>query len=208
MIHREDMLELTRRMTTQRTSFTRIAGGYMDAEGFLDGSFNIHFLKLKESDRAKNIALAKAIPFSKTNEQLIEYEIPKSARGQGSIWQLIDAIKECGLKNDALMETFYEMMGEQLKMSEDYGIFVFHDCYDIPVKGADKERQWESEEVYEYIIVSVFPVGEDYEPGKPVCGFLYPSFANRSSYVDHVAVFNADADNPHEELVKNILKLR
>ena len=45
MINREDMLELTRRMTPSRTCMDRIAGGYMDEDGFLDGSFNIHFLK-------------------------------------------------------------------------------------------------------------------------------------------------------------------
>ena len=45
-IEREDMLELTRRMTTKRTSMTRIAGAYMDQDGFVDGTFNTNFLKL------------------------------------------------------------------------------------------------------------------------------------------------------------------
>ena len=31
-INRDDMLELTRRMTIARTSMTRIAGSYMDAD--------------------------------------------------------------------------------------------------------------------------------------------------------------------------------
>ena len=44
-INRDDMLELTRRMTIARTSMTRIAGSYMDADGFIDGTFNTNFLK-------------------------------------------------------------------------------------------------------------------------------------------------------------------
>ena len=44
-IDREDMLELTRRMTIARNCFNRVAGAYMDEEGFIDGSFNTHFLK-------------------------------------------------------------------------------------------------------------------------------------------------------------------
>ena len=40
MINREDMLELTRRMTPARTSMTRVAGCYIDREGEFDGSFN------------------------------------------------------------------------------------------------------------------------------------------------------------------------
>lgn len=48
-IDREDMLELTRRMTVSRNCFSRIAGAYMDEEGFIDGTFNTHFLKLSGS---------------------------------------------------------------------------------------------------------------------------------------------------------------
>ena len=54
MINREDMLELTRRMTPARTSFTRIAGCYVDADGDFDGSFNINFLKLSASEKQKS----------------------------------------------------------------------------------------------------------------------------------------------------------
>lgn len=53
MINREDMLELTRRMTLSRTSFTRIAGCYVDAEGEYDGSFNTNFLKLSSQGEKK-----------------------------------------------------------------------------------------------------------------------------------------------------------
>ena len=44
LIDRSDMLELTRRMTPSRNCFGRIAGVYMDQEGFVDESFNTHFL--------------------------------------------------------------------------------------------------------------------------------------------------------------------
>lgn len=81
MINREDMLELTRRMTPSRTCMDRIAGGYMDEDGFLDGSFNIHFLKLSGEEKAKNLALAKAVPFSKTNEQLKDTNFHRHRKG-------------------------------------------------------------------------------------------------------------------------------
>ena len=53
MINREDMLALTRRMNVKRTSITRIAGAYIDREGFVDGTFNTRFLKLSASERAR-----------------------------------------------------------------------------------------------------------------------------------------------------------
>ena len=54
-IDREDMLGLTRRMTVSRNCFSRIAGAYMDEEGFIDGTFNTHFLKLSGSEKEKNL---------------------------------------------------------------------------------------------------------------------------------------------------------
>ena len=105
-INRDDMLELTRRMTIARTSMTRIAGSYMDADGFIDGTFNTNFLKLKNSEKEKNLTIAKAIPFAQTNQNLKRYKIPKEAYALGGIRQLLLGIKSCALKNDALLESF------------------------------------------------------------------------------------------------------
>ena len=103
MINREDMLELTRRMTPARTSFTRIAGCYVDADGDFDGSFNINFLKLSPSEKTKNLAIAKTIPFAETNTKLKKYEIQPENQKTGSMWQLLMALRDCELKNDALI---------------------------------------------------------------------------------------------------------
>ena len=74
MINREDMLELTRRMTPARTSFVRMAGCYTDSDGEYDGSFNIHFLKtVREKARSGRVQKscdrmrAAGIPFPETS---------------------------------------------------------------------------------------------------------------------------------------------
>ena len=103
MINREDMLELTRRMTLSRTSITRIAGCYVDRDGEFEGSFNTNFLKLSSPERAKKLELAKTIPFSATNVNLKDYEFPDSVQKPGSMWQMLMAMKACGLKNDACL---------------------------------------------------------------------------------------------------------
>lgn len=200
MINRDDMLELTRRMTLARTSFTRIAGCYVDKDGAFDGSFNTNFLKLSASERTKNLKLAKEIPFSPTNVNLKKYRFIEHERRPGSMWQLLMAMNECGLKNDALMDTFYDVVMEHYHGDSNYAILVFHDRYDIPAKASDKERLWESEEVFEYMICALCPLTGEYEPGKPVCGFLFPAFTDRSGDLNHIAIFQADVDRPHREL--------
>lgn len=202
MINREDMLELTRRMTLSRTSMTRVAGCYMDEDGEIDGTFNANFLKLSSGEREKKLAIAKAIPFSSTNENLKRYKFSGASMKGGSVWQLLMGMKSCGLKNDALMDTFYDLIAENYRSNHDYGVFVFHDCYDVPVKAADHERLGESEEVFEYIICAICPLTGDYEPGKPECGFLFPAYSDRSADQNYVDIFQADTRNPHSELMK------
>lgn len=201
-IDREDMLALTRRMTLARTSITRIAGSYMDAKGYIDGTFNTNFLKLSPAEKGKKLSIAKEIPFSSTNQKLKRYKFPEDSVKPGSMRQLLIGIKSCGLKNDALLETFYELIGESYQADHDYAVFVFHDRYDIPAKAADHERLGESEDLFEYIICAICPLIEDYEPGKPECGFLFPAYSDRCAVLNHIDVFQADVKHPHPEILK------
>ena len=205
MINRDDMLELTRRMTPSRSCFDRIAGAYIDDMGEVDESFNIHFGKLSNAEKARNLELAKTVPFSKTNEQLKEYTFPETAKGKDSIWQLLQAMLQCGLKNDALMEVFYEQMADGYPVDHDAAVFVFHGVYDIPLKGKDKESQWESEEVYEFIICTVSPMQAEYEPAEPVFGFLYPAFSDRSADREKIDIFHANPEQVEEGLMYKLL---
>ncbi|MBS5283405.1 MAG: DUF4317 family protein [Clostridiales bacterium] len=193
MINREDMLELTRRMTLSRNSIARIAGCYVDRDGDFEGSFNTNFLKLSAAERTEKLKVAKAIPFGETNVQLKEYLFSPEDRRPGSMWQLLMGLNECGLKNDALLDTFYDVVMERFQAPYEYGVFVFFGRYDVPLKASDKERLWESEEVYEYMICAVCPLKGEYEPGEPVCGFLFPAFMDRSGDPSRALVFQAEA---------------
>ena len=201
MINREDMLELTRRMTPSRTSFTRVAGGYMEPDGEIDESFNVNFLNLSAAEKEKNLAIAKAVPFAATNVNLRSYAFGDGAE-QRKMRQLLYGMRECGLKNDALMETFYEIVGANYKSKGDYAVYVFHDRYDIPVKRTDHERQGESEKMYEYLICAICPVSGDYEPGDPECGFLFPAFMDESAALNYIDIYQADMNHPHIELLE------
>lgn len=201
MINREDMLELTRRMTPARTCFDRIAGAYVSSDGEVEETFNIHFGKLSGSEKAKNLALAKTIPFSKTNEQLKEYVISDRAKGKNSMCTLLQAIQQCGLKNDALMEIFYEQIADAYPVEHECAIYVFHGVYDVPLKAKDKESLWESEEVYDFIVCTISPMKCEYEPDIPEVGFLYPAFTDRSANKDKIDIFHAHPEKPEEGLL-------
>ena len=203
MINREDMLELTRRMTPTRTCFDRIAGAYINDMG--EDSFNVHFGKLSGSEKSRNLALAKVIPFAKTNEQLKEYIFSEKSKGKDSIYTLLRAIQQCGLKNDALMELLYEQIADGFPVDYEFATFVFHGTYDVPIKAKDKESLWDSEEVYDFIICTVSPMAGEYEPAEPVFGFLYPAFSDRSADAEKIDIFHANPECVEEGLLYKIL---
>ena len=205
MIDREDMLALTRRMNVKRTSITRIAGAYIDREGFVDGTFNTRFLKLSAPERARNLAIAKAIPFAETNLSLKRYVIPQEKRGEGTLWQLLMGARSAGLENDALLDIFYEVAAARYRPGHDYGVFFFHDRYDIPAKAADHERLGESEQVFEYLICGVCLVSGDYEPEKPECGFIFPAYSQGGALVNCIDIFQSDEEHSHTEFSEMLL---
>ena len=204
-IDRGDMLALTRRMTVKRSSITRIAGAYIDPDGFIDGTFNTRYLKLSGADKSKNLEIAKTIPFAETNRKLKRYVIPEDSRGKESLYQLLQGARVSGLENDALLDIFYEMIAEGYHSDQEYGVFLFHDRYDIPAKAADHVRLGESEQMFEYLICAVCPVTGDYEPGEPECGFLFPAYAEGGALVNCIDIYQADEKRPHEELKELLL---
>ncbi len=204
MINREDMLELTRRMTPSRTCFDRIAGAYISETGEIEDTFNIHFGKLSGAEKARNLKLAKTIPFSKTNEQLKEYTFADRVKGKDSVWMLLQAVQQCGLKNDALMEILYEQIADAYPVDHKFAVYVFHGVYDIPSKSKDGENLWESEEVYDFIICTISPLEDEYEPGEPIFGFLYPAFSDRSPDHSRIDIYHVKPNELEEGLVYKI----
>ena len=189
MINRDDMLELTRRMTLKRTHFTRMAGCYVDADGDFDGSFNKTFANLSVKDREEQLAIAKAIPFAATNKALKEVTFPGKSVKNKELQKLLLGIRSCNLKNDALLDVFYDLVMEEYQPDMPYSILMYHGVYDIPRKGSDHEWQGESEEIFDYLICAICPVTGDYHSEKPVRGFLYPAYADRGADMDHIDVF-------------------
>ena len=180
-------------MTPKRTCFTRIAGAYMDRDGEIDNTFNVNFLNLTHKDKLANLAIAKAIPFSKTNEELTEHMFDRRHTGAGSMWQLLNGIHACGLKNDLLMEVLYEQIGKYYQPTGSYSIAVFHGTYDVPAKAADGEVLEDSDEVYDFIIGAVCPLKGEYDMGARIFGQMRASVRDRYLREEPVPA----AEGPH-----------
>ena len=180
-----------------------------DTRAMLDGQIHdINTVGRSIEEVKRNLELAKAIPFAKTNEQLKEYRFPKGEGRKESMWQLLLAMKNSGLKDDGLLSIFYEIVGESYNTVDEFSIFLFYGSYDVPTKGTDSEWIEGSEEVYDFIVCAISPLEGEYEPGKPEFGFLFPAFVDRSSDSSVIDIFNVDPDNVQTDLMEKILGVR
>ena len=216
-INRNDMLELTRRMTLSRNCFVRTAGAYIDDEGYIDNTFNVSFKNMSKHDQQVNLDLAKTIPFSKTNEQLKCYKFPEGDMAYDSIHKLLMALSQYGLKDDLLVQTLCEQLAEGICSTRDssnrtnrlqgqeFGIYIYHGIYDIPKKGSDHSEQWESEEIYSFLICVVASVDKDYNAGTPKCGFIFPAFEDRSAEPGKIDVFFEIPEHPDEGFLNRMI---
>ena len=88
---------------------------------------------------------------------------------------------------------------------QEFGIYIYHGIYDIPKKGSDHSEQWESEEIYNFLICVVAPIDKDYNAGTPKCGFIFPAFEDRSAEPGKIDVFFEIPEYPDEGFLDRII---
>ena len=89
---------------------------------------------------------------------LLELEFPLTEEETGGRQQFLMGLRESKLKNDDLLDTFYDMIIDSYDYVGNYLILIFHDAYDVMTKTSDNDKLDESEEVYEYLLCAICPV--------------------------------------------------
>jgi hypothetical protein len=131
-------------------------------------------------------------------------------------------LRESALKNDELMDTFYDFIIDSYDYVGNYLILIFHDAYDVMTKTSDNNKLDESEEVYEYLLCAICPVTltkaalgyredenrigpriRDWVVGVPDTGFVFPAFTDRSTDIHSVLFYTRDTKTPHTEFMES-----
>ena len=131
-------------------------------------------------------------------------------------------LRDSKLKDDAILEVFYDKVIENYEYVGNYLILLVHDVYDIPGKTTDGiEMDDASDEIYEYIICCICPVelskpGLSYNPEEntfqnrvrdwvvslPETGFLFPAFHDRSTDIHSILYYSKNSEELRESFVE------
>ena len=157
-MNKKDILEIKRRFKKEACTFTRMCGCYVDADRNKITKIGETFLNLEDEEFYKYLEIAKKVLSGTIGNNLLELEFPLAEEVAGGRQQFLMGLRESALKNDDLMDTFYDMIIDSYDYVGNYLILIFHDAYDVMTKTSDNDKLDESEEVYEYLLCAICPV--------------------------------------------------
>ncbi|MGN0322097.1 MAG: DUF4317 domain-containing protein [Oliverpabstia sp.] len=220
-MNKKDIHELKRRFTKHGCTFTRMCGCYVDGERNKVIHIAETFLNLEEEDFFKYLDIAKKVFSGTVGNNILNLEFPLEEEKPGGKQQFLMGLRESKLKNDELLDAFYDMIIENYAYAGNYLILIFHDVYDVMKKTKDNLDLDESEEVYEYLLCAICPVTltkpalgyredencirsriRDWVVGMPDTGFVFPAFTERSTDIHSLMFYTRDVKKPHAELME------
>lgn len=223
-LNKKEVLELKRRMKKDSCTFTRICGCYVDSKRNRVTNFSKTFLNLDDEELFKYLEIAKKVLSGTIGDQLLELDFPLEQEEAGGRQQFLLGLRESKLKNDELLERFYDLVIENYESPGNYLILIFHDSYDIPIKTSDNLKLDESDEIYEYLLCAVCPVKlskpglgyleesneiglrvRDWVVDVPDAGFLFPAFTERSTDIHSSLFYTRNTKQPPIDLMEGLL---
>lgn len=221
-MNKKEIMEIKRRFKKESCTFTRMCGCYVDAEKHKVVSFGQTFLNLEDEEFYKYLEIAKKTLSGNVGNNLLTLDIPLEEESSGGRQQFLMGLRESRLKNDDLIDRFYDLVIDSYDYAGNYLILIFHDAYDVMTKTTDNNKLDESEEVYEYLLCAICPVSlskpglgyradenrigpriRDWVVGAPDTGFVFPAFNDRSADIHSLLFYTRDTKEPHSEFMEN-----
>lgn len=223
-MRKKDILELKKRFKKDHCTFTKMCGCYVNGEKNILLKFRETFLNLEEDDYFKYLEIAKKVLSGTIGNNILELNFELNEEHINEKQLSFMKLKNSGLKDDSLVDEFFNSIIENYDYTGNFLILIFHDAYDVITKTKDNIKLDESEEVYEYILCAICPVElskaglryfeqeneiksrvRDWVVEAPSNGFVFPAFINRSSDVNSVMYYTKNAKDTHPELMEDVL---
>ena len=222
---KQEINELKRLYTPSNCSITRICGCYVDGEKNKKTEFKEAFLSLPEEEIFKYFELLRKTLSGSLGKNLLNLDFPLLSEQEGGTQAALLALRDSKLKDDALIEEFYDRIISTYEYVGNYLILLIHDAYDVPGKTTDGLTMDDaSDTVFEYIMCCICPVNlskpglsydsinnefhnriRDWVVEMPETGFLFPCFNDRATDIHSTLFYSKNPEEAHGEFVESIL---
>lgn len=207
----KEIAEIKKLFKEEKSSISRICGCYVNGEKEKVAQFSEAFLALPEEELFKYFAIFKKTLSGSLGKNLLNMEFPLEEEMEGQRHELLMKLRATELKDEEVLDEFYNRVIENLDTVDNYLIILIHQSYDVPGKTSDNIEMIDaSDEVYSHILCCICPVnlskaGLSYMPSEgcfrnrirdwvvdmPMVGFLFPAFNDRSTDIHRLLYYTA-----------------
>lgn len=222
---KQEISEIKKLLTPKNCSVTRICGCYVDGEKNKKTELKQAFLALPEEEMFKYFEIFRKTLSGTPGKNLLTLEFPLDSEAEGGAQDFLLRLRDSKLKDDALLEEFYDRIISNYEFVGNYLILVIHDVYDVPGRTTDGiDMEDASDEIYEYLLACICPVElskpglsynaaentfqnriRDWVVGLPDTGFLFPAFTDRSCDLHSTLYYSKDPEELKDGFVAELL---
>ena len=223
-MNKKEISEIRRQYVPERCTISRICGCYVDAEKNIKTTMKEAFLSLPEDDAFKYFTIFKKTLSGTVGRNLVNLDFPLEEEHEGGHQEFLLKLRNSKLKDDALVEEFYNRIIDTFPFGENYYIILIHVAYDVPGKATDGTEMYDaSDNVFEYLLCSLCPVHlskpglgynetkncienriQDWIVDQPMKGFLFPAFNDRYTDIHSMLYYTKNATDLQEDFLKNM----
>ena len=224
-MNKKEISELKKQFTPERNVIHRVCGCYVDGEKNIILKSKEAFPSLPEEDAFKYFDIFRKTLSGTLGKNLLNMAFPLEQESEGGTQEFLMRLRKSELKDDALLEQFYQNIIDSYDYGLNYYIILIYGVYDVPGKSTDGAEMFDaSDAVYDYLLCCICPVNlskaalgynpvsnhmedrnRDWVVDAPAKGFLFPAFNDRQTDIHNVLYYTKNVDDLQEDLIANVL---
>lgn len=224
-MNKKEISEIKKLFANENSVISTICGCYVDGDKNKKSMMREAFLSLPQDEMHKYMAIFRKCMTGTLGRNILNMEFADAATEVTVSQQKLMDLRDSELKDDAVLETFYDEIIANYNTADNYLILLVYGVYDVPGRTSDGiEMEDASDEIYRHILCCICPVKlskpglsynseqngfheriRDWVVDMPAMGFLYPAFNERSADVNSVLYYSSKAEELKFDFVETVL---
>ena len=224
-MNKKEISEIKKLFANENSVISTICGCYVDGDKNKKSMMREAFLSLPQDEMHKYMAIFRKCMTGTLGRNILNMEFADAATEVTVSQQKLMDLRDSELKDDAVLETFYDEIIANYNTADNYLILLVYGVYDVPGRTSDGiEMEDASDEIYRHILCCICPVKlskpglsynseqngfheriRDWVVDMPAMGFLYPAFNERSADVNSILYYSSKAEELKFDFVETVL---
>lgn len=220
-MNEREVREIRRRFRPEKNSLSSVIGCYVNEGRKIVSMFEEPLSTMPAEESAKYIGLLKKALSGSLGKNLIDITFTTQQVMDSDEHRLLTMLRDSALKDDTVLETFFQRVIDALTIEGNYLILLTHDVYTVPYRSKDDEIQKDVSDVeFTYLVCSICPVKQTppelsyfskenrfrssmqgWVVSAPELGFMFPAFDERSTNIYGALYYSRNAAENHQEFI-------